>query len=296
MAILDDYKPRKTSRGYVWLKLFTDLVDEPAFMQLSDQAKAVYFEVYILAGRSDAGGLVTASDKPATVDSLAWLLRRSSGELQSALDELARSGLVDLQGGQVTVCRFGNEQGPSMDDKRAQWALDQRKSRARAKGEPEPDAEPDADAKPDEGKNKNSDGVKELKEFEELKTSGNNNNKNKNKSVSRMSDNSQAIVRPDSGSSSLFNEYVDEVLTVWQAKTGKKYTKNGAFYDLCSYWFDEHVTIGHVSEAIDLVQAYAEPNTPMYLQNVAINVKNNGPKDALEEFRKLWQANQDGEQ
>ena len=58
----DDYSQRKSSRGYVWLKLFTDLLDEPTFMRLADQAKAVYFEVYLLAGKSDAFGLVTVSD------------------------------------------------------------------------------------------------------------------------------------------------------------------------------------------------------------------------------------------
>ena len=68
---IDEFRQRKVKRGYVWLKLFTDMIDEPEFMQLTDKAKAVYFEVYILAGRSDAGGLITSGDKPAKVDQLA---------------------------------------------------------------------------------------------------------------------------------------------------------------------------------------------------------------------------------
>lgn len=289
----DDYSQRKSSRGYVWLKLFTDLLDEPTFMRLADQAKAVYFEVYLLAGKSDAFGLVTVSDKPATVQDIAWILHRSVTDLEKALYELDDAGLVELSAGlineddfQTTITRFAKEQGPSMDEKREQWARDQRKSRARAKGEKLPD-EPVAETKSDAEKNKKSDVVKDLKtdseQEKELKTT------TKTKSVSRMSDNSQDGVSPDNGGSSSFNEYTDDILSVWQKKTGKKASKSMTFLDMCRYWFNEQVTIGHVTEAIDLVQTYAEPNTPMYLREVVINLKNNGPKNTLDKFRELYE-------
>lgn len=293
MVNVDDYSQRKSSRGYVWLKLFTDLLDEPKFMQLSDQEKAVYFEVYLLAGKSDAFGLVTVSDKPATVQDIAWILHRSDTDLDMALHELDQAGLVELSPGlidedqyQTTITRFANEQGPSMDEKRQQWALDQRRSRARAKGEKLPD-EPVAETKSDAEKNKKSDAVKDLKTKSEpvkdLKTT------TKTKSVSRMSDNSQDGVSPDNGSSSSFNEYTDDILSVWQKKTGKKASKSVAFLDMCRYWFNEQVTVGHVTEAIDLVQNYAEPNTPMYLREVVINLKNTGPQNTLDKFRELYE-------
>ena len=191
---IDEFRQRKVNRCYVWLKLFTDLIDEPEFMQLTDKAKAVYFEVYILAGRSDAGGLITSGDKPAKVDQLAWLLRRATNELQGGLDELQSAGLVDLQGGQVTVCRFGNEQGPSQDEKRAQWREWQRESRARAKGEKlpdEPNADADTEAEPDAKKEKDAEKEKntDTNTEQELKT--------QTKRVSGKSGKSQGGVRVD---------------------------------------------------------------------------------------------------
>lgn len=63
-----------------------------------------------------------------------------------------------------------------------------------------------------------------------------------------------------------------------------------AFLDMCRYWFNEQVTVGHVTEAIDLVKNYAEPNTPMYLREVVINLKNTGPQNTLDVFRKYYQA------
>jgi len=284
MVSPDDYEPRKTSNGYVWLKIYTDLLDEPKFMQLSDQAKAIYFETYLLAGKSDAFGLVTVSDKPATVQDLAWTLRRPETDIQESFDALQRAGFVDLDGG-VTITKFKKEQGPSMDEKRKQWALDQRKSRARAKGEKLPD-EPEPEPESDEKKEK-LDEVKDLKTDTDTKKELETTTKTKN--VSSMSEWSQDGVRPDNGSSSIFNEYTDTILSVWQKKTGKKASKSKPFLDMCQYWFDENVSIGHVTESIDLVQNYAEPNTPMYLRDVVINLKNTGPQNTINVFRELYE-------
>lgn len=279
MVNVDDYSPRDSSNGFNWLKFRTNLIDEPNFMQLPDQAKAVYFEVYLLAGKSDAFGLVTVSDKPATVQDIAWILRVQESELQNALDALQRADLVDLDNG-VTIKRFAKEQGPSMADKREQWAYRQAKRRALANGETWTEPEPDAE------KNKKSDVVKELKTepetVKDLKTT------TKTKSVTDTSRLSHDIVTRDNGSSSSFNEYTDNILSVWQKKTGKKASKSMAFLDMCRYWFNEQVTVGHVTDAIDLVKDYAEPNTPMYLREVVINLKNTGPQNTIDRFRELY--------
>src|SRR5690606_12326908 len=108
---------------------------------------------------------------------------------------------------------------------------------------------------------------------------------NETKRVTELSRESHAGVTRDSGSSSLLNEYADTVLSIWQARTGKKYPKNAAFLEMCQYWFDERATIGHVTESINLVLTYAKPNTPMYLREVVINLKNSGPQNALDAFR-----------
>ena len=263
---IDEFRQRKVKRGYVWLKLFTDLVDEPEFMQLTDKAKAVYFEVYILAGRSDAGGLITSSDKPAKLDQLAWFLRRTIDELQGALDELQNAGLVDLQGGQITVCRFGNEQGPGQDEKRAQWREWQRESRARARGETLPD-EPDADteAEPDAKKEKDAEKEKntDTNTEQELKT--------QTKRVSQTSGKSQGGVRVDTFSGGGVIDF-DTALKAWIDITGQVYKPkpNSAFGDMVKDWQREGVTVQNVRDAF--VQTNGTANTPLYVANLAKNL------------------------
>ena len=279
---IDEFRQRKVNRGYVWLKLFTDLIDEPEFMQLTDKAKAVYFEVYILAGRSDAGGLITSGDKPAKVDQLAWLLRRTTNELQGGLDELQSAGLVDLQGGQVTVCRFGNEQGPSQDEKRAQWREWQRESRARAKGEKLPD-EPSADV--DESDKQDS-----KTNEQDLKTDEQDLN-TQTKRVSQTSGESQGGVRTDTISGGGLIDS-DLVLSVWHDMTGLEFKPGDKFDAMIKDWQSAGVTVQNVRDAI--TQANGKANTPLYL---AIPAKNLHAKEtaqarsgdmALERFRKLY--------
>ena len=291
---IDEFRQRKVKRGYVWLKLFTDLVDEPEFMQLTDKAKAVYFEVYILAGRSDAGGLVTSSDKPARIEQLAWSLRRSDTDLQTALDELQRAGLVDLQGDQVTVCRFGSEQGPSADEKRAQWREWQRESRAKARGEKLADV-PDQDQNPEQGQNPDQN--------QKQKTEQNQNQKpvtdqdqTQTKRVSQKSGQSQGGVMHDTASGGGLIDF-DTALKAWIDITGLAYKPSDAFGDMVKDWQRAGVTVQNVRDAITQVDGTA--NTPMYLANIAKNLhkketyRGKPGTMTLETARQLYRQNKD---
>jgi len=280
---IDEFKQRKVKRGYVWLKLFTDLVDEPEFMQLTDKAKAVYFEVYILAGRSDAGGLVTSSDKPARIEQLAWSLRRSGTDLQTALDELQRAGLVDLDGDQVMVCRFGSEQGPSADEKRAQWREWQRESRAKARGEKLPDV-PDQDQNPEPDQDQKTES-----EADQDQT--------KTKRVSRKSGESQARVRTDSIVEDV-TTFGNDVLNVWNQLHGDQYKPVQKFWDMVQYWHEQGVTIRHARQA--LIQTRDQAETPMYARELAVQIHNDDPellaKTQAERFRELYRAQKQASQ
>ena len=285
---IDEFKQRKVKRGYVWLKLFTDLVDEPEFMQLTDKAKAVYFEVYILAGRSDAGGLVTSSDKPARIEQLAWSLRRSGTDLQTALDELQRAGLVDLDGDQVMVCRFGSEQGPSADEKRAQWREWQRESRAKARGEKLPDV-PDQDQNPEPDQDQKTEKNQKQKPVTDQ-------DQTQTKRVSQMSGNSQGGVMHDTASGGVLIDF-DTALKAWNDITGLAYKPSDAFRDMVKDWQRAGVTVQNVREAITQVDGTA--NTPMYLANIAKNLHKKETASGkpgtmtLETARQLYRQNKD---
>ena len=280
MVNLDDYKPRDSSKGYNWIKIRTNLIDDPKYMRLSDVAKVTFFEAYLLAGKSDAGGLILAGDDPAMVHDLAWILRRSEADLQNILDELQRAGFVNLDDDQVTVCKFANEQGPDASAKRKEWALRQAKRRALAKGEVwiEPDAEQNQNQEPEKEKNKDTE--------QELKTT----TKTKTKRVTQTSRESHAGVTRDNG----FNEevvvFADDFLELWTNETGKHFSKNDALLAMVQDWINYGVTMDQVKKGIQENAKVAD--TPMYLRNIVLSLHDNEPdvqaQSALELFRKLY--------
>ena len=286
MVNLDDYKPRDLSHGYLWIKFRTSLLDEPKFARMSDLAKAVYLELYLQAGRSDAGGLVLSSDKPASIDDIAYSLHRADADLQTALDELQRAGFVAVQDGQVDICRFASEQGPSPKVEREQWARRQAKKRALAKGEPwtEPDTEPDAEPKPDTDVKTDSktDADKDLK------------TKTTDSEVTQMSRGSHADVTRDNGRGS-FDDFCQSVLELWTTETGLHFKPNQKFFSMVQYWLDEGVTIKHVKTAI--VESRDKAETPLYLETIAVNHKNLDPQVVAqrqaEKYRKLYRDSKD---
>ena len=286
MVNLDDYKPRDLSHGYLWIKFRTGLLDEPKFARMSDLAKAVYLELYLQAGKSDAGGLVLSSDKPASIDDIAYSLHRSDADLQTALDELQRAGFVAVQDGQVDICRFASEQGPSPKVEREQWARRQAKKRALAKGEPwtEPDTEPDAEPKPDTDVKTDSktDADKDLK------------TKTTDSEVTQMSRGSHADVTRDNGRSS-FDDFCQSVLELWTTETGLHFKPNQKFWDMVQYWLDEGVTLKYVKTAI--AESRDKADTPLYLRTIAVNHMNRDPQVVAqrqaEKYRKLYRDSKD---
>ena len=268
MVNLSDENPRDDSRGYVWIKIRTNLVDNPKFMQLTDQAKSTYFELYLLAGKSDAFGLVLAGDVTATVQDLAWILRKSDADMQNALDELQRAELVDLDGG-VTVTKFACEQGPTMAEKRRQWALRQAKRRALAKGETwiEPDTD-ESNADEHEKQNKKQNKKQEKQTEQDIKT--------QTKRVTQTSRESHARVTRDRfGGGDLIDS--DLVLSVWHDMTGLEFKPGKAFDAMIKDWQSAGVTVQNVRDAI--TQANGEANTPLYL---AISAKNLHAKETAQ--------------
>lgn len=293
MVNLDDYKPRDVSKGYNWIKIRTSLIDDPKYMRLSDLAKVTFYEVYLLAGKSDAGGLILAGDDPVMVQDLAWILRKADADVQNALDELQRAGFVNLDDDQVAVCKFANEQGPDASEKRKQWALRQAKRRALAKGEtwiePDTEAEKEKEVEPEKEKNKDT----EQDQDQELKTT----TKTKTKRVTQTSRESHARVTRDNG----FNEevvgFADDFLELWTNETGKHFSKNDALLAMVQDWINYGVTMDQVQKGIQENAKVAE--TPMYLRNIVLSLHDNEPdvqtQNALERFRQLYREKKQAE-
>ena len=120
-----------TERGYPWLKLWTAYGEDPRFLRLSDAARARFWDLYILAGKADAGGLILAGDNIATLEDLAFILRRETDQVKAAVEELVNASLLTSEAGGWEIARFTEEQGPAQSEKRQKWK--ERQARKREK-------------------------------------------------------------------------------------------------------------------------------------------------------------------
>ena len=278
MVNLDDYKPRDVSKGYNWIKIRTSLIDDPKYMRLSDLAKVTFYEVYLLAGKSDAGGLILAGDDPAMVHDLAWILRRSEADLQNILDELQRAGFVNLDDDQVTVCKFANEQGPDASAKRKEWALRQAKRRALAKGEtwtePDADAEQNQNQEPEKEKEKNTE-----PDQEQIK------NQTKTKRVTHTSRDNHAVVTRDSIDDDVLT-FGNDVLDVWRELKGHDYKPSQKYWQMIQDWYDAGVTQKHVKWA--LIQTSEQAQTPFYVRELAVTMHDDDPEIKSQKEQEKW--------
>ena len=278
MVNLNDYKPRDSSKGYNWIKIRTNLIDDPKYMRLSDVAKVTFFEAYLLAGKSDAGGLILAGDDPAMVHDLAWILRRSEADLQNILDELQRAGFVNLDDDQVTVCKFANEQGPDASAKRKEWALRQAKRRALAKGEtwtePDADAEQNQNQEPEKEKEKNTE-----PDQEQIK------NQTKTKRVTHTSRDNHAVVTRDSIDDDVLT-FGNDVLDVWRELKGHDYKPSQKYWQMIQDWYDAGVTQKHVKWA--LIQTSEQAQTPFYVRELAVTMHDDDPEIKSQKEQEKW--------
>lgn len=118
-----------TSSPMIYMKLYTNLLDDVAFNRLSDATKLRYVYLLMLAGRLDAGGAFIEDGEELSTEDIAWKLRISTEQLATDLEALSQPGLVVRNGRGWELPRFSDEQGPAQADKRAAWAERQRKHR-----------------------------------------------------------------------------------------------------------------------------------------------------------------------
>ncbi len=64
-----------------WVKIFTEIIDDPKIGRLSKAAKWRFLELIVLAGECDADGYLVHSDQPLTLDEMdAAIAKGAAGE------------------------------------------------------------------------------------------------------------------------------------------------------------------------------------------------------------------------
>lgn len=89
-----------------WIKLYTEIVDDPKMGRLSDRLYRRVIELFALAGELDDNGRLP------DVEDIAWRLRMKQSEIEKDLQALAETGIVTLQDGYWFVTKFSDRQSP----------------------------------------------------------------------------------------------------------------------------------------------------------------------------------------
>jgi hypothetical protein len=116
--------------GY-WLKLFTEILDDPKYNRLSDTAKLGMYELLLLGkNRGNDGDLPTLSD-------IAFYTRRSEDWWQPVIEELKGIKFLIEENNNLVIRQFATRQGAVSGSERARQS---RERTNKPKAWPEPDA------------------------------------------------------------------------------------------------------------------------------------------------------------
>lgn len=72
-----------------WIKLHIDILTDPKMGRMSDKLFRRTIELFLIAGREDADGVLPS------VQDIAWHLRTSEKETQTILDDLTKVGIIE---------------------------------------------------------------------------------------------------------------------------------------------------------------------------------------------------------
>lgn len=90
-----------------WLKLFTEIIDDPKLAEIPEWAKWCFVEFLCLAKENDKGGELQPVTK------MAWRLRKTAKQVEAALRTLKEVGVVHSTGATWIVTNFAKRQAPS---------------------------------------------------------------------------------------------------------------------------------------------------------------------------------------
>lgn len=138
--------PSKKLPNYKWIKFHIDSMEDRDFMSLDNEAAGVYLKLYLLAARSDSGGLLCNRQKPHSINDLAWYIRIDRELLERNLNKLIQKGLLIQSENGYMIARFMDEQGPGDGEQRKKWRERQRKHREKISKEKEQESDSEKEA------------------------------------------------------------------------------------------------------------------------------------------------------
>lgn len=100
--------------GNYWIKFYTEVLDDPKMAMLDDHTWRRFYELCLMAGRENKGGLLP------TVAQMAWLMRIPADGLQTDVVTLIQLGLITVTDKGFVVTNFGKRQKTMSNAERQQ--------------------------------------------------------------------------------------------------------------------------------------------------------------------------------
>jgi len=119
------------SGGMPWVKVYTEMLDDPKLAKIDEAIKWRFIELILVAAECDAGGAFIVGDSEMTIDDIAWRLREDKIKLSSDIELLIKAGILHKDGTVLEIPKFADRQGPTQKEKRASWKERQQKRRER---------------------------------------------------------------------------------------------------------------------------------------------------------------------
>jgi len=112
-----------------WVKIFTEILDDPRFGRLADSQKWRFVQLILIAGECDAEGFLAYADRPMSLEDIAWRLRLDHDQLINDLNALKSLDLIIAIDNVWHVVNFAKRQGRHLTEIRSYWSKEKRKQR-----------------------------------------------------------------------------------------------------------------------------------------------------------------------
>jgi len=115
-----------------WIKLYTEMLDDPKLGRMDDAIKWRFVSLCLLAGECDANGYLVNGDSPLTVEDIAWRMREAPATIGASMEAMRGAGLLSCEDGAWCVVAFEKRQGRPQSEKRRQWRERKQRQRERS--------------------------------------------------------------------------------------------------------------------------------------------------------------------
>lgn len=109
------------SSSMPWVKMYTEMLDDPKIGRLSDAIKWRFVSLVLLAGECDQDGALISGNEPMSVTDIAWRLRVTREQCETEINPLIECGILADDTGLYFIPKFSERQGRPQSEKRAMW-------------------------------------------------------------------------------------------------------------------------------------------------------------------------------